>query len=113
MRPDPISECNAGSGINVDEMLIANGRYAPRKRPFAALPRNDAKGHFRPKCGAAKWSLFDHFVGQQQEIAWDRQPKRFSGGQIDKKFEFRRLLNRNVTCLGTTNFIHDVGSASI
>ena len=29
MRPDPISECEAGSGINVDEMLVANGRYAP------------------------------------------------------------------------------------
>ena len=29
----------------------------PPKRPFAALPRNDAKGHFRPFCTAEKSAI--------------------------------------------------------
>jgi len=29
-------------------MLLLRGRYAPQKRPFAALPRDDAMGHFLP-----------------------------------------------------------------
>jgi hypothetical protein len=50
MRPDPISECKAGSGINVDEMLVANGRYTQRtwRLPFgmsALLPTIEFNGY--------------------------------------------------------------------
>jgi hypothetical protein len=54
-------------------------------------------------CSAAKTvSLFDHFVGEQQEGFRYRQPERLGGLEIDAQREIGRLLDRQLTHLGAS-----------
>src|SRR5579862_10070953 len=55
------------------------------------------KGQSRPKCGAAKCRLFDHFVGGGEQSLWHRKPQCFGGFQSAPAPE-DRLLSRPSGC---------------
>jgi hypothetical protein len=44
---------------------------------------------------------FEHFVGTHKERFWYFEPERLGGFEIDSKFEFCRLLDRQVCWLGS------------
>lgn len=65
----------------------------PRKRPFAALPRNDAMGHklsFAPQQFAA---LFDHLVDCEEQARRNIEAESRSCSTIDEKREFIACLD--------------------
>src|SRR6266581_3712410 len=37
--------------------------------------------------------LFDHFVGEREQVVGDREPKRLGGLEVDHQFELDRDLN--------------------
>ena len=43
--------------------------------------------------------LFDHFVGEHEQIMRNREAKRICGLEVDDKFESGGLLDRDVTGL--------------
>jgi hypothetical protein len=48
---------------------------------------------------------FEHFVGTHKERFWDFEPERLGGFEIDNKFEFCRLLERQVCRLGSSKYL--------
>ena len=46
------------------------------------------------RCNKQSGRLFDHLVGDRQELRRDRETNRFGGRKIEDKIEFGRLLDR-------------------
>jgi hypothetical protein len=91
-------------------------RFA-RPDPMSALPpiptviatsRAVAKGHKRPKCAAAKASLFDHFVGDGEYARWNAESESLGGLEIDDQFEFGRLHHGQVCRIVTLQNSSDI-----
>jgi len=60
---------------------------------------------------AVKTLLFDHFVGEHEQVVWHFDPERPGGFEIDDELEFRRLLHRDIAGLGPAqDLIHHLGS---
>jgi hypothetical protein len=38
--------------------------------------------------------LFDHLVGEREQLLWNRDAKGLRGFEVDEQLKFRRLLNR-------------------
>ena len=56
--------------------------------------------------------LFDHLVGQHEEVVWHFDPERPRGGEIDDEMEFGRLLDWEIAGLGPAqNLVHILGGA--
>ena len=58
---------------------------------------------FVPKadsCTATKGDLFDHLVGEHEQVVWHFDPERPGGFKIDNELEYGRLLHRDVAGLG-------------
>src|SRR5262249_19819942 len=55
-------------------------------------------------------SLFDHLVGEGEQVVWDGQAKCSGGLQVDYEFEFRRLHYREIGRLFTFENSDDVGA---
>src|SRR3954449_12615895 len=54
----------------------------------------------------------NHLVGAQQERFRNRQFERLRSSKIDNKIELRWLLDRNVTCLRSVQYlVHKIGSS--
>ena len=54
----------------------------------------------RPTAPQQKSVLFNHLVGEHEEVVWHFDPERSSGFEIDDELEFGRLLHRDVAGLG-------------
>ena len=64
----------------------------------------------RPTAPQPKSVLFDHLVGEHEEIVWHFDPKRPGGFEIDDELELRRLLHGDVAGLGPAqNLIDQLG----
>ena len=50
--------------------------------------------------GVAEW-LLDHLIRPRQHIRRDRQADLLRGFQVDHELDLRRLLNRQISRLGT------------
>src|ERR1700730_3542575 len=50
----------------------------------------------RPNAPPAKRSLFDHLIGEREQIRRDGHSDSLGGREIDDEFEFCRLLGRNI-----------------
>ena len=48
----------------------------------------------RPTALQQKSVLFDHLVGEHEEVVWHFDPERPGGVEIDDEIEFGRLLDR-------------------
>jgi hypothetical protein len=59
-------------------------------------------------CIAATASLFDHLVGGRQNRRRNCKTQRLCGFEIDHQIEFRRLLNRQISRLGSSRDEIDV-----
>jgi hypothetical protein len=84
--------------------------------PKADIDERDRHVRFVPKadilrCGGEP-SLFDHLVGCLQEWLRDGEAKRLRSLEIDDQLEFGRLLDRQVTGLGTFEDTIDIPAAS-
>src|SRR5262245_35057024 len=56
--------------------------------------------------------LFDHLVGQHEEVVWHFDPERPRGGEIDDEMEFGRLLDWEIAGLGPAqNLVHILSGA--
>jgi hypothetical protein len=54
--------------------------------------------------------LFDHLVGQHEEVVWHFDPERPGGFEINNELKFGRLLHRDVAGLGPAqNLIDQLG----
>jgi len=51
--------------------------------------------------GAAKFQLFDHLVGNGEQVSWHLYAKRSRRLQVDDQYKFGRLQHRHVSGLGT------------
>ena len=70
------------------------------KPTFACTATSNAVG----QVGSRHFS-FEHFVGTHKEKFWDFEPERLGGFEIDNKFEFCRLLERQVCRLGSSKYL--------
>jgi hypothetical protein len=50
-------------------------------------------------CGAAKLRLFDHLVGERQQIVGNVNAERFCGLEIDDQLELGDMLDRQIAGL--------------
>src|SRR5262252_6905698 len=66
---------------------------------------------FTPKSGHSL--LFNHLVGECQQLVGNLKAKRLGGGQIENEIESGRLFDWNVGGLGTVqNLVHQVRGAA-
>ena len=69
-----------------------------------------ALGQKRTHAAQQKRSLFNHLVGEHEEVVWHFDPEGPGGFEIDDKLEFGRLLHRDVAGLGPAqNLIDQLG----
>src|SRR5262245_17273272 len=89
--------------------------YASQKAMSALPPKADMCGAncnvcFGPK--AEVTPLFDHLVGQHEEVVWHFDPERPRSGEIDDEVEFGRLLDWEIAGLGPAqNLVHILSGA--
>jgi hypothetical protein len=50
----------------------------------------------RPKCCVAASPLFDHLIGEREQLVGDFEAECLRGPKIDHEFKFRGLLDRQV-----------------
>src|SRR6516162_6454562 len=75
--------------------------------PKADIAKHECHVRFVPK---ADIRLFDHLIGEHEEVVWHFDPERPGGFEIDDEFEFGRLLDRDVAGLGPAqNLIDELG----
>src|SRR6516165_12660739 len=60
-----------------------------------------AMGQKQTLCGAAKFQLFDHLVGNGEQVWRHLYAKRSRRLQVDDQYKFGRLQHRHVSGLGT------------
>src|SRR5438067_4810134 len=99
-------------------------RPPPRSRRFAeiswslastpelagALPGPDLHRLIAPALPGA-FHLFDHLVGECEQFRRNSKPERFGGLDVDGKFEFGRLYDRQVGRLRTSKYFSNVNSS--
>ena len=79
----------------------------PRKRTFVHEIGMSALGQKQTSA-----DLFDHLVGQHEEVVWHFDPERPRGGEIDDEIEFGRLLDWEIAGLGPAqNLVHILSGA--
>jgi len=80
-----------------DRRIVHHGKFG---QPMSAM------GQKRTFCTATKIPLFDHLVRGGEQRLRDVQPQRLGGLEIDDQLELGRLLDGDVTRLGTPeNFV--------
>src|SRR5262245_18665437 len=78
--------------------------------PIADIVQHGGDVRFVPK--AEVTPLFDHLVGQHEEVVWHFDPERPRGGEIDDEMEFGRLLDWEIAGLGPAqNLVHILSGA--
>src|ERR1700730_15568835 len=60
-------------------------------------------------CSAAKEFLFDHLVGEHEQLIRNIQAERFRGLEVDRHFELHRGLNRKLAWLCAFEDAIDIG----
>jgi hypothetical protein len=75
----------------------------PRKRTF---DRRRGMSALCQKQTSA--DLFDHLVGQHEEVVWHFDPERPRGGEIDDEIKFGRLLDWEIAGLGPAQNLVDI-----
>ena len=60
-----------------------------------------------------KTSLFDHIIGERQQVRWNIETKRPRGLKVDCDFEFYRRLCRQIGRAGSLQNAIDVGSRAL
>ena len=60
-----------------------------------------------PGAAATKCSLFDHLVSAGEYTWRNRKTKRLCRVEVDREFKLRRLLHRQITRLGSLQYLVD------
>src|SRR5215471_20642283 len=82
-----------------------------RKRRKSRHSLTSPQCQLRPSCTAAK-RLFDHFVGERQQLVWKLETECLGGREIDDQPVSRRLLHRQLGGLGALEDLVDVDSGA-
>ena len=67
-----------------------------------------ALGQKRTRAAQQRWSLFDHLVGDSEQLRWDSEVERFSGFGVDHQLKLGRLLYRQIPGICTPEDAVDV-----
>ena len=83
-------------------------RCIPDSGRCAKIPHTDAMGHFQTPAPQQRCGLFNHLIGDSEQLVRNGQPERLRSREIDDKLELGRLLHRHVGRLLSVEYATDV-----
>ena len=76
--------------------MFARCPLLPRNQPNRCAALGDASGKNRTHTPQQTVSLFDHVVGERQQLRWHFEAERPGGPEVDHELEFGGLHDRQI-----------------